>query len=495
MVSQARSVHTGSAKVSSWIFLGCSSSEERDMDLAMTLVRRTFACALLSLRGVAGALIVAPLLALVASPAGAERLDNLLDRLGGGMFGLQACASSAAGATEPEDAFSGVAACATDRVLSDLLGETVALTEEQGQVLFGENFRIVNRLGFSAFGHGMRGDVDAVLPLNALSSVTAEGDIERALFVQSGLTRWTDGQGFRRNDVRHGLVYRFVASDGPGDGIFGTWSFVQHNLERGHERLVAGVDYAGEWGSGALNYFHPLTDWLPGRPGHEERAIAGVEFDLRLDATDTIALNAAVGRWEALDGSGDWMTRTRLGLEWRPHSWLSFGSDWGTTGAGHEDIGARMAVIIPLGGGSRALPRWRGLGLAGGGSIPDASDVWRPIETVGPIEVAERTVPILNTSPTEEATVRFLQDSVDTGGTVQVEVALSSPASKETRLAVRLVPGAGDNPAVPGEDYVDETMEIVIPQGESSAVASFRLLHNPSLQSARSLSVTVTARA
>ena len=464
-----------------------------NLALAPMFVRRTFAGALPSPRGKVGVLVVAPFLALISSPAVADRLDNLFDRLGAGMFGLQACTSSAAGTTEPEDAFLGVAGCATDRVLSDLLGETMALTEEQGQALFGENFRIVNRLGFSAFGQGMRGDVDAVLPLNSLSSVTAEGDIERALFFQSGLTRWTDGHGFRRNDVRHGLVYRFVASDGPGDGVFGTWSFVQHNLERGHERLVAGVDYAGGWGSGSLNYFHPLTDWLPGRSGHEERAIGGVEFDLRLDATDTVALNAAVGRWEAIDGSGNWTTRTRLGIEWRPHSWLRFGSDWGTSGASEDDIGVRAAVAIPLGGGSRELPRWRGLGLAGGKSVPDASDVWRPIESVGPIEVAERTVSILKSNPNQEATVRFLQDSVDSGGTVQVEVALSSPASKATRLAVRLVPGGGDNPAVPGEDYVDETMEIVIPQGESSAVASFQLLHNPSLQSARSLSVTVTA--
>ena len=409
------------------------------------------------------------------------------------MVGLQTCASSAAGATELEDAFTGVAGCATDRVLAELFGEALALTEQQGQALLGENFRIVNRLGFSAFGQAMRGDVDAVLPLNSLSSVTAEGDTERALFVQSGLTRWTDRQGFRRNDMRHGLVYRFVASDGLGDGIFGTWSFVQHNLERGHERLVAGVDYAGGWGDGSLNYFHPLTDWMPGRPGYEERAIAGVELDLRLDATDTIALNAAVGRWEATDGSSEWATRARLGMEWRPHPWLSFASDWSNSAAGNDEMGFRVAVVIPLGGGSRELPRWRGLGLAGGGSIPDASDIWRPIETVGPIEVAERTVQILNSNPAQDATVRFLQDSVDTGGTVQIEVALSSPASKKTRLAVRLVPGAGDNPAIPGEDYVDETMELVIDQGETSAVASFRLLHNPSLQSARALSVTVTA--
>ena len=461
--------------------------------LALSAVRQGLAYILPSLSGTAGALILVPFIALISSPAHADRLDSLFDRLNAGSFGLQACASSAAGATETEDAFSGMAGCAADRMLADLLGETMALTEEQGQALFGDNFRLVNRLGISAFGHGMQGDIDAVLPLTSLSSVTAAGDTEQALFIQSGLTRWTDGHGFRRNDTRHGLVYRFVGSEGPADGVFGTWTFIQQNLERGHERLVAGVDYAGGWGSGALNYFHPLTDWRLGRPGYEERAIAGMEFDLRFDATDTIVLNAAAGRWEAIDGSGDWMTRTRLGVEWRPHSWLSLGSDWGTSATGDEDVAVRAAVVIPLGGGNRVLPRWRGLGLAGGGSVPDASDVWRPIETVGPIEVAERIIPILNSNPSQDATVRFLQDSVDTGGTVQVEVALSSSASKETRLAVRLVPGGGDNPAVPGEDYVDEIMEIVIPQGETSAVASFQLLHNPSLQSARALSVTVTA--
>ena len=460
---------------------------------ALRAARRTIANILPSLSGTVAALAVVPFIALISSPAHADRLDSLFDRLNAGAFGLQACASSVAGAAEPEDAFSGVAGCAADRMLADMLGETMGLTEEQGRALFGENFRLVNRLGFSAFGHGMQGDIDAVLPLTSLSSVTAAGDAEQALFVQSGLTRWTDGHGFRRNDTRHGLVYRFVGADGPGDGVFGTWTFLQQNLERGHERLVAGVDYAGGWGSGSLNYFHPLTDWRLGRPGHEERAIAGMEFDLRFDATDTIVLNAAVGRWEAVDGSGDWMTRARLGVEWRPHSWLSLGSDWGTSATGDEDVGVRAAVVIPLGGVSRVLPRWKGLGLAGGGSIPDASDVWRPIETVGPIEVAERTISILNSTPSQDATVRFLQDSVDTGGTVQVEVALSSPASKETRLAVRLVPGAGDNPAVPGEDYVDETIEIVIAEGATSAVASFQLLHNPSLQSARALSVTVTA--
>ena len=53
-------------------------------------------------------------------------------------------------------------------------------------------------------------------------------------------------------------------------------------------------------------------------------------------------------------------------------------------------------------------------------------------------------------------TVRFLQPSTPTGGTVEVEVALSAPATTDVRLSVRLAPGSGDDPAVAGVDYVDE---------------------------------------
>ena len=435
--------------------------------------------------------IIAAFLALLPSAANAD--DWFVDRLNQEISGLWSCASAAAGVTEVGAAFSMTARCTADQTLASLLDETARLAEHQGQAVFGEHFRIDNRLGLSVDGGGLRGDFDAVIPLRAFSSTDDEAGTGRALFMQSGVTRWTDDHGFRRNDMRHGLVNRFAISDGLDDGIFGLWVFVQQNLERGHERLVSGVDYAGHWGTGSLNYFLPTTDWLPGRPGYEERALEGMEVDLRFNATSTITLNAATGRWEARDGSGAWETRSRLGLDWSPHPWLRFGGSWADTGAGRDTMGLRAAVSIPMGGARPERPHWQGLGIAGGGGALDTTDVWRSVNTVGRIEVAERTVPIVGSDPASEATVRFLQDSVDTGGTVHVEIVLAAPAETDTPLQVRLVPGGGSNPAVPGEDYVDEAVDVSIDEGETGATATFRLLNNPELQSPRSLSVTVTA--
>ena len=56
---------------------------------------------------------------------------------------------------------------------------------------------------------------------------------------------------------------------------------------------------------------------------------------------------------------------------------------------------------------------------------------------------------------------------------------------------MRLVPGSGDNPAVPSEDFVDEPHYLTIQQGELSADAWLQLLHNADMQTARSLAVEV----
>ena len=451
---------------------------------------------LLFLHATSHSLIIALLGALVSGAASADDRDRMFGRLVPEMSGLLGCASSVAGIMEPGEALSGkalssVAGCTANRALASMLGAAVNLVEDQGQTLFGEHFRIDNGLGLSLYGTGLRGDLDALIPFHSLSSPDHEWSAERASFMQSGLTRWTDGRGFRRNDVRHGLVHRFAAPNGLEDGIYGIWAFFQHNLERGHERLVAGMDYSGRWGTGAVNYFKPTTDWRPGRSGYEERALEGMELDLRFHATSTVTLNAALGRWEAADGSGGSTTRSRLGVRWRPHPWLSLGGGWTGSGSGDDTVTFRAAVAIPLGGAKQERMRWQGLGHAGRGTEPWSTDVWRSVDTVGRIEVAERSVPSIDSVVANSVSVRFLQDSVDTGATVRVEVSLSSPAVADTRFTVRLVPGSGADPAVPGVDYVDETVEVTIFEGEISAVASFQLLNNPSLQSARMLGVAV----
>ena len=179
---------------------------------------------------------------------------------------------------------------------------------ERGRALFGEHFRFANRLSWAPDGAGFSGDIDAVFPVSFVAAREPAPDGRRsessALFFQWGVTRWTDDEGTRRDDMRYGVVRRFTVSDTPGADIVGVSALFQQSVRGGHRRLVAGIDYAGAWGSGWIHHFMPTTGWRPGRFGFEERALAGTELGLRVKPTSTIALETTLGRWEDDDGSG-----------------------------------------------------------------------------------------------------------------------------------------------------------------------------------------------
>ena len=69
---------------------------------------------------------------------------------------------------------------------------------------------------------------------------------------------------------------------------------------------------------------------------------------------------------------------------------------------------------------------------------------------------------------------------------------LSSAAPEDIRVEVRLVPGSGNHPAVPGEDFVDQPVEMTIPGGATSGRVTIQLLRNDGQQENRSLSATVS---
>ena len=386
-----------------------------------------------------------------------------------------------------EGGFSVGARCLADRLGGVVADEAAHLVGEQGRALFGANFRFVHRLSWSPFGAGVAGNLDAVVPLNFAAGRAEEGVQESALFLQQGLTRWRDGEGFRRNDARYGAAYRFALSDAPGADVLGFSTLLQENLERGHQRLATGLDYAGRWGSGWLQHFVPVTDWLPGRPGYEERPLGGTELGLRLDVTTTVSADAALARWED-DGAGRESLESRFGLGWRPHPWLGLRTGW-ASGLSGESVTARLGVNVPLGGAPKAAPRWEGLGALGVAADTPA-DMWRPVENVERLRTIERVAPARG--QVDGVSVRFLQSSAPTGAEILVEVSLSAPASEDVRLSVRLAPGSGDNPAVPGVDYVDEPSIVTIRSGATSERVTFRLLENPALGTDRSLTVDVS---
>ena len=378
--------------------------------------------------------------------------------------------------------------CLSGELGGFLVGAAARLAESEGRAVLGENFRVVHRLSWSPFGEGLSGNLDAVIPLTFLSGGegSAAAGAGRAVFLQQGVTRWRDKEGFRRNDARLGAGYRFALSDAPGAGALGVQAVVQENLERGHRRLVAGVDYMGRWGIGSLQHYVAASGWLPGRAGYEERPVGGTRLGLRFDATTTVSVDLSFARWDGA-GPGRPADDGRVAVGWRPHPWLSFETGVAGVGSAAESGAVRALLRVPL-GGADTLPRWNGLGAAGGAGAP--ADLWRPIENVERLETVERAVAPARPR-LEEISARFLQDSAPTGEVVRVEVTIPAALDHDLALELRLGPGDGDNPAIAGEDFVDEPVAATVPRGETSTRVSIRLLHNADMRSARSLSVAL----
>ena len=304
------------------------------------------------------------------------------------------------------------------------------------------------------------------------------------------MTRWVDVHGLDRNDFRFGAVRRFDLSDeATTSGLLGVSAFVQQSHEFQHTRLVAGSDYTGKWGRGSLNLFVPTTGWRAAETGYEERALAGIELGLKFDVTTTLSMSSAIGQWEEEDGLGGWSTNGRMAVGWRPHPWLGIGAAWNGIGTLNDSKAIRVGFSMPF-GETRRPPRWEGLGLAGGGPEPSALDLWAPVENVGVIQVARRASE--SDRLVSGATVRFLQDSANTGEQIGIEVVLPAATSGDLDLVVTLAPGTGDNPAVPGVDFVDEPIPVTIQAGSSSATVNVQLPLNSDLNEARSLSATVS---
>lgn len=384
--------------------------------------------------------------------------------------------------------------CLAGSVINKVIDTATVLVNESAQEGIHQNFKIINQLNYSPTDGDLRGDLDVVVPLSFSGfggSSMLSTQKPNALFLQQGVTTWKDGHSLRRNDLRFGVVRRFAVSERPESGIFGVSAFIQQNLERGHKRMVAGMDYRGKFGVGSFTYFQPLTGWRQGRPEHEERPREGMELGFSMDLTTAVKLDTAVGRWEnrSWTNSDRWKTGGRIGLRWRPHTWLDFGVSYNEFGSGSNDsIAYSMTFYRPLGGGAQKQPTWKGLGKFASGTAPSAADVWRPISNVDRIEYVERAS-IWGIA--EGTRVRFLQDTVVSGEEVRMEVSLASPVSQDARLMVRLMPGDGDNPVVPGRDYVNEPVEVIVPAGASRAEFSIRLLLNPDMTGARTLSAKV----
>lgn len=407
---------------------------------------------------------------------------------------LTACMSASNEAQRSDDSQN--SRCVAGRAFNLMLNKAAHLVNETAREKFGNYFHVANKLNYSPSDDSIKGDLDVVVPLSFQGSTLSGANTglrQGSWFVQHGVTTWKDEQSFRRNDLRLGMVRRTMLDSRFGTGIVGVSAFVQQNAERGHRRLVTSIDYAGKWGKGFFNSFQPLTDWRAGRRGFEERPAEGMEVGVRFDATTTIAVETAYARWEDKKRRGVWNSGGRIGFNWQPHTWLTIGANYNEHSHGDDASSFAITFTRPLGGGGRQeTPRWSGFGEPAGGSKPKAADLWRAVEDIGRIRMVERDAADEDgLTEIEGVEIQFLQDSVASGEDVLLEVTIPTPLARDTRLVLRLVPGTGSNPAIPGEDFTDEPIDVLLPAGETSTVVSIPLLLNNSMRNARSLDVRV----
>ena len=123
---------------------------------------------------------------------------------------LTSCLADMDGAENPELALRQSGECAADSTVGFFFERGADVLSKQGKRVFGHGFHIQQSLDYSVAGDGkVRGDLDAVIPLMNISG-SDNALPHGALFLQNGITRWSDEFGFDRNDTRIGLVHRFA---------------------------------------------------------------------------------------------------------------------------------------------------------------------------------------------------------------------------------------------------------------------------------------------
>ena len=426
-----------------------------------------------AVRRIPGILSLALILVLVFSPMKTDAFDWLLEN--------SLTAAGSCGTTFDGTLSTGTS-CFLDSGLNLMLKKSMESADKYGKTVFGENFQFFGDLSYQS-GTGFVNDLDVVIPL---AFTEKDQRTRSSLFLQQGITRWQDSEGDLRDDLRIGVAYRFRLTDEPDSDIVGMSAFSLNNAEWGHQVLASRVDYAGRWGTGSFTYFLPATSWRSTDPGFEERALEGMELGLSLKLTTTIRTNLTAYRWQAEDGSDEWKDGARLGVDWRPHPWLSFSAGQDGIGGGKDSSSFLARVSVPIGGPSKPKARWEGFGVLPKNGLPGVLNLWRPVDKIGRIKVARR---IETSTLANRVSVRPLKGSVFSGEALQVKLSLPVAAPEDVRVRVRLVPGDGADPAVAGVDFHDEIIEATIRQGAKDTVVSLPLIRNHRMTKPRSLRI------
>ena len=425
----------------------------------------------------------------VASFIPLAQADDSSNFFAGYRQSLTSCLAEMDGAENASLAARQSGECAVDSTVGFFFERGADVLSQHGKRVFGHGFHIQQSLDYSVAGDGkVRGDLDAVIPLMNISGGAANSLPQGALFLQNGITRWSDEFGFDRSDTRIGLVHRFTDNGIRQNHLWGISAALQQNLERGHERHVFGADYVGTWGIGYINHYAVQSGWREGRPGFQERAIGGSEIGVKLSPTTAINLDISTGVWDSQQQLGASVRQNRVALAWKPHPYLQISSTWRGGNQTDERNDMRISFVKPL-GVKRGKAQWAGLGIANRGEV-NAEELWRTVDSENRIEVIERKAPVSGVTA-GDVTVRFLRENFQSGGELRLQAQVADAVANPVRVVVQLMPGEGANPAIAGEDFPAEPIEIVIAQGATVGVAEVDLPLNPNLKSRRTVRVEI----
>ena len=118
--------------------------------------------------------------------------------------------------------------------------------------------------------------------------------------------------------------------------------------------------------------------------------------------------------------------------------------------------------------------------------MPGILNLRRPVDKIGRIKVAGR---IETSTLADRVNIRPLRNNIVSGEALRVKLSLPVAAPEDVRVRVRLAPGGGANPVVPGVDFHDEIITATIRRGAKDTVVSLPLIRNDGMRKPHSLKI------
>lgn len=181
------------------------------------------------------------------------------------------------------------------------------------------------------------------LSLTAIRPLGPKSDDRSASFAQFSLTR-AQGSGTTYNA---GIAHRRIL-DG-GIWMVGGNLFYDYAPRYGHRRLSVGFDAMTEHFTLSANRYVPQTGWRPGRPGYEERVLAGQDIEIAgtLPGAPALRLTGKAWHWTTQEGAD--LHGDELGIEYRPSGLMTLRLATRASNTAARQTVATMQVSYQLG--------------------------------------------------------------------------------------------------------------------------------------------------